>query len=75
MHKHELCVLDHSGHRSLTWDDATSEGAAIAKSTLDDLRAQGYAAYSLDAKGDGKVIWEFDPEAERIVVTPPLVGG
>lgn len=73
--RHELCVLDHSGHKAVTWDDVDSEGARLAKETMDQMRAKGYAAYALDSKGDGKVIRDFDAEAERIVMAPPLVGG
>jgi hypothetical protein len=69
-------VLDHTGDTKLIWDSERKEEVKNAKRTFDDLRKKGYIAHSVKKKGGkGKVITEFDSEAERLILTPPLAGG
>jgi hypothetical protein len=72
--KGELLILDRSGHRTVSWD--TAEGAGLAREAMQSLQAEGYLAYvETDKAGNGTVVKDFDAEAERIVLAPPLVGG
>jgi hypothetical protein len=72
----ELCVLDRTGDTKLIWDSAQEDEVDAARRTFDDLKKKGYAAYSVNKKGDkGEVMKKFDADAERIIMAPALVGG
>lgn len=72
----ELCVLDRTGDTKLIWDSAQDDEVEAARRTFDDLKKKGYLAYSVNKKGDkGEVMKKFDPDAERIIMAPALVGG
>ena len=59
-------ILDRTGDTKIIWDSEKKEEVKNAKRTFDDLRKKGYIAYSVKKKGGkGKVLTEFDPEAER----------
>lgn len=72
-----MSTLDHDGDQRVMWDRTQPDEVAAARRTFDDLRKKGYAAYRAEGKrGDrGEVIREFDPDAERIILTKPLQGG
>lgn len=73
---HELVVLDYTGDTKIVWDSDTAVEVEEARGTFDRLRKKGYAAYRVDKKGDkGEVIREFDPNAEKLILAPPTVGG
>jgi hypothetical protein len=72
----ELCVLDKTGDTKLMWDSAVDDEVDAARRTFNDLKKKGYLAFSVTKKGDkGEVIKTFDPDAEKIIMAPPLVGG
>jgi len=72
----ELSVLDRTGDTKIMWDSAQDAEVDAARATFDDLKKKGYLAYSVNKKGDkGEVMKKFDPDAERIIMAPPLVGG
>ena len=72
----ELSVLDRTGDTKIIWDSAQEAEVDAARATFDDLKKKGYLAYSVNKKGDkGEVMKKFDPDAERIIMAPPLVGG
>jgi hypothetical protein len=72
----ELAVLDHTGDTKLIWDRRNAVEVAAAKATFDALKAAGYLAYSVSKAGEkNEIIRAFDPEAESLVLSPPLVGG
>lgn len=72
----ELSVLDRTGDTKLIWDSAQDDEVEAARRTFNDLKAKGYLAYSVNKKGDkGEVMKKFDPDAERIIMAPALVGG
>ena len=49
---------------------------AEAEAEFDKMIGQRFLAYTVPADGsDGDVIRSFDPDADTIVMTPPLVGG
>ena len=65
------------GHAKHEWDKSKPHEVESARKVFADYKAKGYAAYRIDPKsGDkGDVIKEFDPAAERIILTPPFAGG
>lgn len=72
----ELSVLDVTGDTRLMWDRNNPEEVARAKQRFDEMKAKRYLAYKVTKKGDqGEVLKDFDPAAERIILTPPMRGG
>lgn len=58
------------------WDRRLPDEVADAKASFDRLRKKGYLAYTVDDSGNkGKLISEFDPDAEKIILSPPMYGG
>lgn len=72
-----LFVMDQSGDTRITWDRRNVEEVENARATFDRLRAKGYNAYSVKPEDGSKnvMITTFDPNAEKIILAPPLVGG
>jgi len=74
--KHEMEILDSTGHTRITWDADKADEVTNARRTYDDLRAKGYRAFRVKKDGgEGEAMREFDPHAERMIMVPPLVGG
>lgn len=72
----ELVILDHTGDTKIIWDADKPEEVEAAREQFDKLRKKGYAAYSVDRKGEkGEVLRKFDPDAEKLILAPPTVGG
>lgn len=72
----EMRVLDHTGDTRSIWDPSKPDEVEAAKATFDALRAKGYLAYSVKRDGDkGEVMREFDPQAGKVILCPPLAGG
>lgn len=65
-----------AGDARLTWSADNKPEVDAARKMFDDLRAKGFFAYAVKRSGDkGEMITKFDPEAEKIILAPPLVGG
>lgn len=74
--KRELIILDHTGDTKIIWDPDKPIEVEHARKTFDDMKAKGYLAYRVNAKGDkGEVLKRFDPEAEKMILAPQTVGG
>jgi hypothetical protein len=66
------------GDVRLTWEPGNTEDVTTARRTFGDLRAKGYLAYKVTGRGTRArrdQIRVFDPQAEQIILTPPLSGG
>jgi hypothetical protein len=60
----------------LTWSADNREEVATARRMFDEQRKKGWIAYTVKRNGEkGSVIREFDPDAEMIIMSEPLVGG
>lgn len=72
-----LFVMDkNEGDQRLQWNRKNDEQVNQARARFDELKARGYTAYKVDANGRrGEVINEFDPNAQRIIMHPQMVGG
>lgn len=72
----ELCVVDKTGDTRLMWDKSKAGEVAHAEKRFNELKALRYLAYKVKKDGtQGEVLQKFDPSAERIIMTPPMVGG
>ena len=72
-----MCEMSEAGDVKTFWNRNNQEEIGVAADTFRRLKAKGYTGYKLAADGNtkGEVLHEFDPKAERIVLTPPFVGG
>lgn len=72
-----LHTLDRTGDQRVMWDRNNADEVDAARRTFDDLKAKGYLAYKATGKTgeQGELIRKFDPDAERIILVKPNVGG
>lgn len=72
----ELQVLDQTGDTRLLWNMKNADEVAAARKKFDEFKAKGYLSYKVNRKGtEGEIINDFDPEEERIILSPPPIGG
>lgn len=72
----ELRVMDRTGDTKLIWDAGNQDEVDAAKATFERLKGKRYLAYAVKKNGEkGTVIQEFDPDAEKIIMAPQMVGG
>ncbi len=71
-----MYVLGRRGDTEGTWDPADPNSVAKARKEFERYKADRCLAFSTpDIGGDASLIREFDPQAEEIIVSRPLVGG
>ena len=78
-----MSTLDVSGDSRHIWDRGNEAEVAAARALFDALTkpksrgGQGHLAYrAVGKRGDqGEQLREFDPDAERIIFVPQIVGG
>lgn len=74
--KHVIAILDKTGDTKIIWDPTNEVEVENARRTFDDMKAKGFTAYSVNRRGDkDAVVREFDPDAQKLILTPALVGG
>ena len=74
--KCEMAIIDHTGDTKLIWDPDNNAEVEAAREMFNSLRKKGHVAYKVDRKGDkGEIITEFDKDAEKIILAPPVRGG
>lgn len=72
----ELCVMDHTGDTKTIWNKNNADEVAAAKATFNSLKKKGYYGYRVNRDGNkAEVMNEFDPEAEKVIMSPALAGG
>jgi len=72
----EMRVMGSEGDVKITWDAGVEEEVKIARKTFDKMKAKSYIAFKVKKDGSqGKVIDEFDPDAEKIIMAPQMSGG
>ena len=76
MAKNELIILNRTGDLKLLWSAQKQGEIDAARQMFEDMRNQGYLAYTVTKDGDkGEVIRKFDPDAEKIIMAPQMQGG
>jgi hypothetical protein len=72
----ELRTMGRQGDTKLMWDAGVDAEVDAARRTFDDLRKKGYLGFAVKKNGDkGTQIREFDADAEKIIMAPPMAGG
>ena len=76
--KSELAILHHTGDTKVMWSKDNPDEVEAARRQFEYLvNEKKYTAWRVTGK-DGKKdeqIREFDPDAERIILSPPVQGG
>lgn len=72
-----MAVMNESGDKKTIWDRNDPVEVEAAKKEFEHFRSKGYLAYKVEGKEGrrGEVLHKFDPEAERIIFSPPMRGG
>ncbi len=72
-----MAVMGGAGDTKIIWDSTKPEEVDNARRSFDDLRKKGYLAFRVTGeKGDkGQQIYNFEPNAEKLILAPPLRGG
>jgi hypothetical protein len=72
----EMCIIDRTGDTKVIWDAKNEDEVEAAKATFKALKKKGYLAYSVSKDGSkGEVLHDFDPKAEKIILSPAMQGG
>jgi len=71
-----LSVLDpKKGDIKLIWDSENDDEVELAKKQFKEALKKDFTAYAVKGRGiKGEKIKEFDPDIERIIMIPPVVG-
>jgi hypothetical protein len=75
--KTEMSVLDRTGDTKIIFDPDSPDEVATARETWNSLVVKKkYLAFAVKKNGDkGERITEFDPQAGKIILVPPMAGG
>lgn len=69
-------VMGQSGDTKVVWDADHPDEVNQARRTFEELRAKGFNAYEVTRKGEkGNMVTNFNPDAEKIILAPPMQGG
>lgn len=72
----DLNVEITGGDTKIIWSSDNRDEVENARRTFNDLKAKGYAAFSVKKDGErGSQIREFDRDAEKLIMVPQLRGG
>lgn len=72
-----MSIMSLKGDTKVLWDKRNPDEVANARRTFDELKKKGYAAFRVNGKeGEkGEQMATFDPDAERMIMVPPMKGG
>lgn len=71
-----LCIQDMTGDTKVMWDAKNADEVAAAKAQFDTLKAKGFLAFGVKKDGEkAERIKAFDPEMEKIIMSPPPISG
>ncbi|MHA2323129.1 MAG: hypothetical protein ACXACG_15970 [Candidatus Thorarchaeota archaeon] len=73
----EMRIIDGSGDTKLIWDRDNTAEVTNARNTFNDLvKNKKFAAFSVKKTGSKKdQVYKFDPNAEKLIMVPPIQGG
>lgn len=72
-----IARMDPTGDTTVKWNRNNPTETAIARAAFDQAKRDRYVAYKVEGRDGlkGEVLGEFDPNAERIILAPPMQGG
>jgi hypothetical protein len=74
--QHVMATMNMSGDLKTVWNSENTAEIDAARAQFQSMKAKGYMAYRVNRKGDkGEVMDKFDPNAETIILAPPMQGG
>jgi folate-dependent tRNA-U54 methylase TrmFO/GidA len=71
-------IMDRTGDTKKIWDPTKPVEVEDARRTFNDLKKKGYAAFQVRDDDDGTAgeqMRDFDPNAGRMIMRPPMQGG
>lgn len=72
----EIAVMGKEGDVKTIWNPQNTDETENARRTFDEFRAKSYIAFRVNASGNqGEQITEFDPNAGKMIMVPPMAGG
>lgn len=73
----EMRIADKlAGDLKVIWDKKKRDEVEAARNQFDAMIKKGYLAFSVKKDGEkGKVVKEFDEDAEMLILSPRLQGG
>jgi len=72
----EMSILDRTGDIKIVWDPHRLDEVASAKAAFEAAKKKKMVAYSVSESGEAdEIIRDFDPNAEKIIMRPAMVGG
>jgi hypothetical protein len=73
----EIAIMDGTGDTKVIWSRDNADEVEMARKQFNEFKKKKFAAFSVVGKdgAKGTQIDEFDPNAERIIFVPPMVGG
>lgn len=75
MTKHEMHILDQTGHSTTSWDPDVPDEVEGARSMFTTMTGKGYRAFTVSAGEQGRRMDRFDPSAGEVMFVPQLRGG
>lgn len=72
-----MAVMGKEGDTKYIWDKNNAAEVDVARTTFNGfVKDKKYLAFKVNDKGDkGEQVREFDPNHERYIFAPPMVGG
>ena len=71
-----MVILDRSGDTKHIWNRNNADEVETMRDLFNRMIAKGMQAWSVTRKGDkDRRVTEFDPQAEKVIFAPALVGG
>ena len=72
----ELAVMGVEGDVKTIWNPQNTDETENARETFDKFRAKSYLAFRVTGDGtQGEQMNEFDPNASKMILVPPMAGG
>ena len=73
---HIQIVMDHHGDTRHVFDPSDTDAVALAEQRFRELTGKGFRAVALRSDGEpGRLLHQFDGEAEQTLFIPHLQGG
>lgn len=73
----QMNILSTKGDSKQIWDPSKAAEVDVAEGVFNKLvNKKNYKAYHVGARGKkSNVMKKFDPDAEKMILVPPIIGG